>query len=143
MSECYHLALARDVPYTRDVDAHTLFRIDLSGVTIGPYLSQFLLQPYTFGGTPIQQHYRTTMPAATTSPPMRGGWRSRTAGRPAPRRGSTRCLATSATAGTWARAHRDFSYQGPLVACLILLDYLAQHGREVLDDNNPYRASAT
>ena len=84
MTECYWLALARDVPYARygeepvtaaavtdlrrlegyrDVDARTLFRSDLPGVTPGPYISQFLLQPYTFGGTPIQQRYRTTMPA--------------------------------------------------------------------------------
>jgi hypothetical protein len=92
MTECYWLALARDVPYTRhgeepvtaaavadlrrlegyrDVDARTLFRSDLPGVMAGPYISQFLLQPYTFGGTPVQQRYRTTMPARDH--PVRGG----------------------------------------------------------------------
>jgi hypothetical protein len=35
------------------------------------YISQFLLQPYTFGGTPVQQRYRTTMPARDH--PVRGG----------------------------------------------------------------------
>jgi hypothetical protein len=28
-------------------------------------------------------------------------------------------------------------------ACLILLGYLAQQGRDALDDNNPYKGSAT
>jgi hypothetical protein len=30
-------------------------------VSTGPYVSQFLLQPYTFGSTPTQQRYRTTV----------------------------------------------------------------------------------
>jgi len=85
MTECYWLALARDIPYSRygqepitaaaiqdlrrfadyqGLDARTLFRATdpgLPGVSTGPYLSQFLLQPYVFGSTPISQRYRTTM----------------------------------------------------------------------------------
>jgi hypothetical protein len=85
MTECYWLALARDVPYRRygqepitaaaikdlrrfadhrDLDAPTLFRSTdprLPGVTTGPYISQFLLQPYVFGSTPTNQRYRTTV----------------------------------------------------------------------------------
>jgi hypothetical protein len=69
MTECYWLALARDVPYSRygqepitaaaiqdlrrfadyrHLDARTLFRATdpgLPGVSRGPYISQFLLQP--------------------------------------------------------------------------------------------------
>jgi hypothetical protein len=33
----------------------------LPGVTSGPYISQFLLQPHSFGSTPTQQRYRTTL----------------------------------------------------------------------------------
>jgi hypothetical protein len=40
-------------------------------------------------------------------------------------------------------SHRDFSYRGPLVAALILLDYAAQHGPQVLSDRNPYQGSGT
>ena len=85
MTECYWLALARDVPYSRygqepitaaaiadlrrfadhrDLDARTLFRSDLPGVAAGPYISQFLVQPYTLGSTPTQQRYRTTLPGS-------------------------------------------------------------------------------
>jgi hypothetical protein len=127
MTECYWLALARDVPYRRygqepitaaaiadlrrfavvdyqGLNAATLFRATdprLPGVSTGPYVSQFLLQPYTFGSTPIQQRYRTTAPGSDhlTSYPE---WLAAQNGRPAPRRGSTRPRATSATAATWA-----------------------------------------
>jgi hypothetical protein len=165
MTECYHLALARDVPYTRygqepvaaaavedlrrfddyrDVEARTLFRSDFPGVTAGPYISQFLLQPYTFGGTPIQQRYRTTMPASDHLTSY-AGWLDAQNGRPATSAAwfdpLPRYIRNGRDLGEWS--HRDFSYQGPLVACLILLDYLAQHGPEVLDEANPYQGSAT
>jgi hypothetical protein len=126
MAECYWLALARDVPYRRygqepitaaaiadlrrfadyrHLDAGGLFRATdakLPGVATGPYVSQFLLQPYTFGSTPTEQRYRTTLPGSDhlTGYPA---WLAVQNGQPAaPRRGSTRPRATSATAGTWA-----------------------------------------
>lgn len=69
-------------------------------VSTGPYVSQFLLQPYTFGSTPTQQRYRTTV--------------------------------------------RDFSSQGPLVACLILLGYVARYGpQQVLAQTHPCRDHPT
>ena len=43
--------------------------------------------------------------------------------------------------GEWS--HRDFSYQGPLVAALILLEYVARYGPQVLADTNPYRDHPT
>jgi hypothetical protein len=39
--------------------------------------------------------------------------------------------------------HRDFTYQGALVAALILLDYVRQFGGVVLDEANPYTGSST
>ena len=78
MAECYWLALTREVPFSQygnepvtaaaindlrrfsefaDVTAGTLFRADLPGVQTGPYVSQFLLQPYLArhhaGGTAV------------------------------------------------------------------------------------------
>jgi hypothetical protein len=39
-----------------------LFRGGFAGETIGPYLSQFLLQPTNFGALPIAQKYNTNQP---------------------------------------------------------------------------------
>jgi hypothetical protein len=80
MAECYWLALAREVPFSQygnepvtaaaindlrrfqdfaNVTAATLFRTEeLPGVQTGPYISQFLLKPYLFGTTPVEQRYR-------------------------------------------------------------------------------------
>jgi hypothetical protein len=126
MTECYWLALARDVPYRRygqepitaaaiadlrrfadhrDLDARTLFRATdpgLTGVSRSPYISQFLLQPYTFGSTPIEQRYRTTMAGSDTSPATPPGWRPRTASPPPPPPASTPPQGSSVTAATWA-----------------------------------------
>jgi membrane-associated phospholipid phosphatase len=85
--ELYWMALARDVPFTRygrepitqgaiadlnrvsafagvtPVTAQTLFRLGLGGPTfrdlIGPYVSQFLLVPFTEGVIPIEHKIRT------------------------------------------------------------------------------------
>jgi hypothetical protein len=144
--ECYWLALARDVPYSRygdepitaaaiddlarfddyrNVDATTLFRVaEFTGVTTGPYISQFLLQPYTFGSTPIDQRYRTTI---TGDDHLTGydDWLHVQNGGTAPSQARfdplPRYLRNGRDLGEWA--HRDFSYQGPLVAALILLGY--------------------
>jgi hypothetical protein len=43
--------------------------------------------------------------------------------------------------GEWS--HRDFSYQGPLVACVILLDCVARDGRHVLAEAYPCRDHPT
>jgi hypothetical protein len=168
MTECYWLALARDVPYRRygqepitaaaiadlrrfadyqGLDAGTLFRAtdpQLPGVTTGPYLSQFLVQPYTFGSTPIQQRYRTTV-AGSDHLTSYAAWLAVQNGQPT---GATprfdpipRFIRNGRDLGEWS--HRDFSYQGPLVACLILLGYLARYGPQVLADTNPYRDHPT
>jgi hypothetical protein len=113
-------------------------------VATGPYVSQFPLQPYTFGSTPTEQRYRTTV--AGQRPPHR---LPRLAGgpeRPADRhrgavRPDPRYIRDGRDLGEWS--HRDVSYQGPLVACLILLGYLARHGPQVLSAANPYRNHPT
>jgi hypothetical protein len=168
MTECYWLALARDVPYARygqepitaaaiqdlgrfadyhGLDAATLFRATdprLPGVSTGPYISQFLVQPSTLGSTPTEQRYRTTRAGSDhlTSYPAwlaaQNGQPTTTSARYDP---TPRFLRNGRDLGEWS--HRDFSYQGPLVAALILLDYLARHGPRVLDEANPYREHPT
>jgi hypothetical protein len=168
MTECYWLALARDVPYRRygqepitaaaiqdlrrfadyqGLDAATLFRATdprLSGVATGPYISQFLLQPYTFGSTPIEQRYRTTLPGSDhlVSYPA---WLAAQNGQPASTKArfdpTPRFIRNGRDLGEWS--HQDFSYQGPLVAALILLGYVARHGLQVLASTNPYRDHPT
>jgi hypothetical protein len=169
MTECYWLALARDVPYGRygqepittaaiadlrrfadhqGLDARTLFRAtdpQLPGVASGPYISQFLLQPYPLGSTPIAQRYRTTA-AGSDHLTNYDAWLAAQNGQPpttsARHDPTPRYLRNGRDLGEWS--HRDFSYQGPLIAALILLDYLARHGpKRVLAATNPYRQHPT
>ena len=167
MTECYWLALARDIPYTRygqepitaaaiqdlrrfavadyqGLDAATLFRSDLPGVTTGPYISQFLLQPYPLGSTPTEQRYRTTVPGSdhlTSYPAWLAAQNGQPTGTTARYDPTPRFLRNGRDLGEWS--HRDFSYQGPLVAALILLDYVARYGPQVLAATNPYRDHPT
>jgi hypothetical protein len=166
MTECYWLALARDVPYRRygqepvtaatiadlgrfadyhGLDADSLFRSpELPGVSTGPYISQFLLQPYTFGSTPTEQRYRTTQPGRDHLTSY-DAWLAAQNGQPPTTSArydpTPRFLRNGRDLGEWS--HRDFSYQGPLVACLILLDYVARYGPQVLAEANPYREHPT
>jgi hypothetical protein len=162
MVECYWLALAREVPYSRygdepvtaaaiaglarfddyrEVDAATLFRsAELPGVNTGPYVSQFLLQPYTMGSTLIDQRYTTTIAGddhltdyADWLAVQNGGTGSTQARfDPLPR-----YIRNGRDLGEWS--HRDFSYQGPLVAALILLRY----GPDAVAPDHPDRSSTT
>jgi hypothetical protein len=169
MTECYWLALARDVPYRRygqepitaaaiqdlrrfadhqGLDAATLFRStdpQLPGVSTGPYISQFLLAPYSLGSTPTEQRYRTTV-AGSDHLVSYAGWLAAQNGQPTTASArfdpTLRFLRNGRDLGEWS--HRDFSYQGPLVAALILLGYVARYGpQQVLADTNPYRQHPT
>jgi hypothetical protein len=161
-------ALARDVPYRRyghepitaaaiadlrrfadhrDLDARTLFRSTdpgLPGVATGPYVSQILVQPYTLGSTPTEQRYRTTV-AGSDHLTSYDAWLAVQNGQPATATArydpTPRLIRNGRDLGEWS--HRDFSYQGPLVACLILLGYLARYGPQVLDEANPFRDHPT
>ena len=159
MTECYWLALTRDVPFSRygnepltaaaiddlrrfstfaDVNAATLFRADFPGVQTGPYISQFLLQPFGIGTASVDQLYQTSAVDADhiTSYDI---WLEIQNGSPAL---STQAFAAAPNLiyngrvlGEWA--HRNFTYQATLIAALILLSY----GPEALDDANPYKRS--
>lgn len=88
MAECYWQALARDVPFSQyetneitvaaanslsdnysdfrgpkvngRVTPGTLFRVDTPGDLTGPFISQFLVQPFMLGALEVEQRYRTT-----------------------------------------------------------------------------------
>jgi hypothetical protein len=82
-----------------------------------------------------------------------GGWdqccgRGRIGGKASPaNRSQPDCAGLAARTGgapdTGATGRADFSQQGPLVAALVLLDFAAKYGRQVLADSNPYKESAT
>jgi hypothetical protein len=73
MAELYWASLARDVPFSEygtspvvqqaavelSVTPQTIFRAPYAGAAVGPYLSQFLLQPFAMGAQPIEQRIRT------------------------------------------------------------------------------------
>jgi hypothetical protein len=86
MVELYWMSLARDVPFAEYaasplieqaaaelsglddfrgprsqgvVTPQTIFRPSYPGATVGPYVSQFLLQPFAFGAQPMEQRIRT------------------------------------------------------------------------------------
>jgi hypothetical protein len=161
MVECYWLALARDIPYAQygqepvtaaaindlkrfsgyeGVNAGNLFRGDFPGLHIGPYLSQFLLQPYLLGTTPVDQRYRTPLSGLDHLTAYQD-WLEVQNGEPVPVPASfdeeLRYLRNGRDLGECV--HRDFTYQGALLAALILLGY----GREALDEANPYQGSST
>jgi hypothetical protein len=161
MVECYWLALTRDVPFSQygnepltaaaindlrqfsefaNVNAGNLFRADIPGVQTGPYISQFLLQPFNLGTATFEQRYRTTIPGndhLTRYQP----WLDIQNGNPPPTAGAFSetpgYIHNGRALGEWA--HRNFTYQATLIAALILLGY----GDEALDDANPYKGSST
>jgi len=147
--EVYWQALTRDIPF-REWDNHpliqramrelssipqfagpkengrvtlkTLFRGTTPGELVGPYVSQFFWKDIIYGVTPIAQKYRTTEPGSDHMISV-ADWLAVQNGRPpvtAARFDSTlRYIRNSRDLCIWD--WRDFSYQGPLNAALILL----------------------
>jgi hypothetical protein len=167
MAEVYWQALTRDVPFV-DYDMNsitikaasdlssfsdfhgpkinemvttgTLFRGNTPGDLKGPYISQFLWKEIPFGSTKIPQKYRTTV-AADDYMTSYDEWLNIQNGSspvatnvfdPLPR-----FIRNGRDLGEWL--HRDFTYQGFLTACLILLSF----GEKALDQTNPYLSSVT
>jgi hypothetical protein len=158
MVECYWLALTRDIPFSQygnepltaaamndlrrfpdfaNVNPGNLFRADIPGVQIGPYLSQFLLQPYPFGSTIMEQRYRTSLKGVDHVTSYQN-WLDIQNGNPASSPDvlddTLMYIRDGRALGEWV--HRNFPYQAALIAALILLSY----GNEALDDANPYKS---
>jgi hypothetical protein len=123
------------------VTPELLFRGGFAGEEIGPYISQFLLQPTKFGALPIVQKYITTKKAADfmLDPAeflkVQNGiatGKSLTPGAP---------LHVHNGRGLAAYTHADVLYQAYFTAYLIL--DVINGGKPVLNPGNPYIGSKT
>src|SRR5262245_23115721 len=156
-AELYWRALTRDIPYSQygneqltqaaiadlnrfskyqGVNADNIFRGQSPGDLTGPYISQFLLQPYTVGSTPARQLYRTPVAGNDHITAYQTWLDIQNGGQPAEATtfdSTLRYIRNGRDMTEWA--HRDYSFQGYLVAALILLSY----GPAALDDANPYK----
>lgn len=167
MAELYWQALTHDVPFTdyntnpltvmaasdlstfskfkgpkvnQVVTTDTLFRGNTPGDLIGPYISQFLWKDIPFGATTIVQRYRTTV-ANDDHMTSYEEWLNIQNGLPPAAKNTfdstPRYIRNSRDLSGWV--HKDFTYQGFLAACLILLSF----GGAALDRANPYLLSRT
>ncbi|WP_308447225.1 vanadium-dependent haloperoxidase [Alkalihalobacterium chitinilyticum] len=167
MVEDYWQALTRDVPFNEyetnpltiaaakelsslsrfrgptingQVTPQILYRKDLPGALIGPYISQFLWKDIPYVGTEIVQRYRTTV-AGDDHLTSYEDWLAVQNGE-APPSSSTfdttpRYIRNLRDLGEYV--HNDVSVESGLGAFFILLKY----GPEVIDPNNPYLDSDT
>ncbi len=121
------------------VTTSTLFRGITPGDLTGPYISQFLLKNVPYGGTTIVQRYRTTLAGSDHMTSYDQWLKIQNGSTPAaPLFDPTpRYIRNGRDLGEYV--HQDFSFQGPLSACLVLLSF----GREALDIYNPYLKSET
>jgi membrane-associated phospholipid phosphatase len=149
MVELYWMALLRDVNFA-DYPAHsdaaaacadlnalgdfrgprrqgkvtpqTLFRDVLPGCSVGPYLSQFLLQPAPFGAEYVQRMIRTFLPGTDHLTAFDEWLNVQNGGSPAgavqfdPQR---RFLRNARDLAAWV--HKDVLFQAYFDACLILI----------------------
>lgn len=165
MGEMYWHALARDVRFTdyavdgliagaaADMSAfsdfkgpkaggavtpQTLFRIDLPGATIGPYISQFMLQDIPYGTLTISQRQRTAAPGLDSMTTY-GDWLTMQRGYapsfPDVFDPTARYIRNGRDLATYV--HFDALYEAYLNAALILLGTNAP-----LNPGNPYLAKA-
>jgi hypothetical protein len=161
--ENYWMALCRDVNFTqygnepltsaaitelnslpafrgaKPVTSQNLFRGFTPGDSIGPYASQFLLQPFVFGALPVEQRYITYLPGLDYMTDQ-SSWL-------AVENGQGPFLPNSADPtfqymrngrGLSAYVHVDVLFEAYFNACLILVD----HGAP-LDPSHPYLGSKT
>lgn len=167
MAEDYWSALARDVPFIEYdtnsltiaaaadlskfsdfrgpkedgvVTPNTLFRGNTPGDLVGPYVSQLFYKNILFGNKTISQRYDSPVAGEdfmTTYDEwlniQNGGLPNESITFEPPER----FIRNGRDLGQWV--HLDFSYQGVLTACLILLNF----GRKALDPENPYLCSKT
>ncbi|ACV63614.1 phosphoesterase PA-phosphatase related [Desulfofarcimen acetoxidans DSM 771] len=123
-----------------EVTTGTLFRGNMPGDLVGPYISQFLWQDIPFGAAKFAQRQRTTI-VGDDHLTMYEEWLNIQNGfAPAAQNQFDpvlRYIRSGRDLGEWV--HRDFSCQGVLTACLILLGY----GKDALAQTNPYLRSAT
>jgi hypothetical protein len=126
-------------PGSKPVTPQNLFRGFTPGDVLGPYVSQFLLQPFAYGAVPIDQLF-TTYVSDTDYMTDQGSWLAV--------RNGQGPFAQSAVdpnpqhmrngRGLGAYVHTDVLFEAYFNACLILVDRGAP-----LDRGNPYANSRT
>ncbi len=132
------------------VTPQTLFRDVLPGCSVGPYLSQFLLQPAPFGAEYVQRMIRTFLPGTDHLTGFDEWLNVQNGGRPAgavqfdPQR---RFLRNARDLAAWV--HKDVLFQAYFDACLILItppDATEAESAGIgcpLNPGNPYLRSKT
>lgn len=122
------------------VTPETLFRGNLPGDLIGPYISQFFYKDIPYGNKSIIQRYNSPV-AGEDFMVDYDEWLNIQNGEMPDRSINflplPRYIRNGRDLGQWV--HIDFTYQGMLNACLILLGF----GPRALDPNNPYLNSRT
>jgi hypothetical protein len=161
--ENYWMALCRDVNFTqygnepltqaaiselntlkafagpRPVTAQNLFRGFTPGDLAGPYASQFLLQPFSFGAVPIDQRFTTYLPGIDYLTDQTS-WLAVQSGQGpfAQNQIDSSPQHMRNGRGLSAYVHLDVLFEAYFNACLILVDRGAP-----LDPGNPYLGSRT
>ncbi len=170
MVETYWMALVRDVPFAQwssnstiaaaaaeltslpaytqprdgngNVTPQNIFRGFTAGDVIGPYVSQFFLQPFSIGAIPFQG-YSSVMPgdygiSAASWLAIQNGQGPFPA---APAASSLRYLGTGRDLAEYV--HNDVLFQEYLNAALVLLKMSPQFSQPVLNSGNPYIGMAS
>ena len=122
------------------VTTSTLFRENLPGALVGPYISQFLWKDIPYVSTTVEQRYRTTI-ARDDHLTSYEDWLAVQNGSSPPRSNvydsTPRYIRNGRDLGEYV--HNDHSIESGLTACLILLSY----SNDALDPANPYLSSKT
>jgi hypothetical protein len=161
--ENYWMALCRDVNFTqygsepltnaaiaelntlpafrgpKPVTAQNLFRGFTPGDSVGPYASQFLLQPFVYGALPVDQRYITYLPGLDYMTDQ-SSWLAVQNGQGpfSPNAPDPIYQYMRNGRGLGAYVHVDVLFEAYFNACLILVDR-----RAPLDPNHPYVGSRT
>lgn len=124
---------------TGHVTTETLFRNVFPGELIGPYMSQFMIQPTNFGQQPIDQQMTTYLPGidymtdTTSFLQVQNGIST---GQSLQKDSVRRYLHDGRGLGAWT--HDDVLYQGYLIAFLVIAGMKAP-----VNPGNPYVGSKT
>ncbi len=161
--ENYWMALCRDVNFTqygnepltaaaiaelnslracshpKPVTPQSLFRGFTAGDLLGPYVSQFLLQPFNYGAVPVTHRLTTYVPGIDYMTDQ-ASWLAVQNGQGpfGQNQADPNAQHVRNGRGLAAYVHVDVLYEAYLNACLLLLDSGAP-----LDPNNPYANSRT
>ena len=162
--ELYWMALARDVPFSQygaepitpaaiaelnqlkgftgprvngQVTAQTLFRTDNYGDTIGPWVSQLLLQNCNFGALAMEQQYNTYTPGVDFMTDFASWLAIQNGANPASSDISAGSVYLKDGRGIGAWVHVDQLYQAYFMGMLWMLT-----NRTPFNAGNPYNSSA-